>query len=45
LAFQEAKQSERVEKRRAHRKKTRVWEYEDDIISRTFEHHRRSKGA
>ncbi len=49
LAFQEAKQSERVEKRRAQRKKTRVWEYEDededDIISRTFEHHRRSKGA
>jgi len=49
LAFQEAKQSERVEKRRARRKKARVWEYEDededDIISRTFEHHRRSKGA
>lgn len=47
-AFQQAQGEEGATRRRDRKKKTRVWEYEDDeeedLISRTIEHHRKSKG-
>ena len=45
LAFQQANQN--MERRRDRRKKTRFWEPEEDdedLITRTIAHHRRSKG-
>ena len=46
LAFQQANQA--TDRRRERRKKSRLWEpeedEEEDLISRTIEHHRRSKG-
>ncbi len=46
LAFQQANQE--TDRRRERRKKARLWEpeedEEEDLISRTIEHHRRSKG-
>lgn len=49
LAFQKASRNDRGENRRERRKKSRVWDYEEDeeedIIVRTLAHHRKSKGA
>ncbi len=46
-AFQQA-QGEDGTRRRDRKKKTRTWEFEEDeeedLIQRTIEHHRRSKG-
>jgi hypothetical protein len=47
LAFQEARGNS-DDRRRDRRKKSRSYEYEEeeeDIISRTFAHHRKSKGG
>ena len=47
VAFQQAQGDPDI-RRRDRKKKTRTWEFEDDeeddLISRTIEHHRRSKG-